>query len=127
MGLAQPKRLGGGTISPSHARSRIQEKKTAQRLGGKVTVGSGNKHEKGDVRVKGLTRIEAKTTKNKSFSITKGMIEKIELACFGADEVPIMEIEVDNGSPKPCSVYVIPKWALDDLLEAAKRGQTNAA
>lgn len=121
MPLAVPKRLGGGTVTPSHARSKIQEKKTAERLGGRVTKASGALHEKGDVRVSGVLRVEAKTTKHKSFSVTKGMLEKIELACFGAGEIPVMEIEIDNASPTPATAYVVPKWAFEELLEAARK------
>lgn len=114
--LRLPKRLKGQ--HPSVHRSRKQERSTAKRVGGNVTKASGaGDFEKGDVRVKRVSRIECKTTKAKSFSVTLDMIEKIEAAALQAGEVPVMEIEIDNTARKPVSVIVMPSWALDMLLQ----------
>jgi translation elongation factor EF-Tu-like GTPase len=92
------------------------ERELATRIGGKITVGSGNKMEKGDVRLKRVVRIEAKTTKNKSFSVTLDMIQKIEDAALGADEIPIIVVEFnDNNGKKLREVAVIPTYVLDNL------------
>lgn len=117
MPLPIPKRLGGGTITRSHARAPQQEKKSAERLGGKKTKASGaGKFEKGDVRVRGLLRLDAKTTKHKSFRVTAEMIDDLEASAAQAGEFPVFEVEVDNeGRPRSC--YVIPRWALDDLVQ----------
>lgn len=115
MSLALPKRLHGQ--SPSHARSRAQEKETAKRVGGRVTPGSGNGSVKGDVRLKGVVRVENKTTKNKSFSVTEDMIRKIEEATFGTDEIPVIHIEISSGAK---TVVVMPDWALDLILGGLK-------
>ena len=46
-------------------------------------------------------RIEAKTTKNKSFSVTRDMIRKIEDAALTNNEIPVMVIEFINEQGKP--------------------------
>lgn len=101
----------------SHKRSPKQEKVLAKRLGGKVTPGSGNKEIKGDVRVKGVLRVEAKTTQHKSFSITLAMCDKIETAAMMHNELPAIIVEFINGSGKPMKeLAVIPVWALEELI-----------
>jgi hypothetical protein len=116
MVLKLPKRLQAPT--PSHARSRVQEKETAQRLGGVRVKASGAGDEKGDVRLRGFIRVENKTTKNKSFSVTSEMVEKLELATFGSNEVPVLQIELELGKHK---VLVLPDWALEMIKEALTR------
>lgn len=128
--LPVPKRLRGST--PSHARASNQEKQTAGKYGGRLVPGSGGapkqgrkekgnrSHvaEAGDVRIPGVARIECKTTKHASFSVTSEMIDKIETATFGADEIPVIEVELELGKKR---VYVVPEWAMDLLLDAAKK------
>lgn len=102
--------------SPSHDRARKQERELAKRVGGRVTPGSGAFSLKGDVRVKSLMRIEAKTTKNKSFSVTLEMIEKIEEAALSHGEVPVIVVEFNDGNGKKLKeVAVIPAYVLDQL------------
>ena len=113
-----PKRQGGGKVHPSQARSKVQEAETAARLGGRVTKQSGGgMFEKGDVRIPGLVKVECKTTKNKSFSVTKDIIEKIEEQALGAGELPVIEVDILNGEH---GCYVMPKWALESLLGMVK-------
>lgn len=88
----------------------------AIRVGGRTTVASGSKTEKGDVRKKRVVRIEAKTTKNKSFSVTTEMIDKIEMAALSCDEMPVIVIELNNSDPRQCrEVCVVPSYVLDLL------------
>lgn len=118
MPLAEPKRTRGST--KSHARSRRQESDLAARVGGKVTPRSGaGAWQKADVRVKGLARIEAKTTKHRSFSVTAEMIEKVEAAAMQASELPVIVVELAGGAH---SVAVMPMWALDLILGANSEG-----
>ena len=114
-GEITPKRLQGQ--HPSVKRSKVQEAATAKRVGGRITLASGaGAFEKADVRVKGVARLELKTTKRKSFSVTAEIIDKVEAQALQAGEVPVIEIEIDNeGTPR--SVCVIPTWALDALLQ----------
>ena len=110
-----PKRMAGQT--PSHARAKIQEAGIAKRIGGRITPGSGSGDEKGDVRLKGFVRVEAKTTKNASFSITADILKKLDDATFGSGEVPILQVELCLGKYK---IVVMPDWALDLVVDALK-------
>lgn len=101
--------------SVSHVRSSKQEKELAKRGGGRVTPGSGAFDQKGDVKkYNGVYRIEAKTTKNKSFSITRDMIRKIEEAAIPNGEYPAIVVEFidDRGVPQ-MEVAVVPTYVLD--------------
>lgn len=113
MALAVPKRMQGQTAS--HARSRAQEQSTAKRIGGSVTKASGASYEKGDVRLKGFVRIESKTTKSRSFSITQEILAKLERAVVGSGEIPILQVELELGK---CKVLVMPDWALEFIIDA---------
>jgi len=111
--LNRDKRKG----TASHRRAPKQEKYLAKRLGGRTTIASGSKGEKGDVRVQGVVRIEAKTTKNKSFSVTRDMVRKIEEAALASDELPVIVIEFNDGNGKPeMELAIMPMYALASLL-----------
>ena len=107
--------------NPSYRRSRKQESELAGRLGGRLTAASGSKVEKGDVRVRGIMRIEAKTTKHKSFSVTIDMVEKIEEAALPCNEIPIIAIEFNHLGKKVKEVAVVPMYVLDLLREQHER------
>jgi len=115
MALKEPKCLQGN-LSPSHLRAKQQEKEIAKRTGGRQTPGSGNKTVKGDVRVKGVMRIEAKTTKHLSFTVTTEHISNITNAVAGTLEIPCMAIEFGDGT----SFVILPESALDTILEIAR-------
>lgn len=115
-----PKRLQ--LASPSHARSKVQEKETAERIGGTQTPRSGAGHIKADVRLKKVVRIEDKTTKHASFSVTSEHIEKLERAVAGADEVPIMKVEILSGAVE---FLVIPGIYFEDIVEALRIAAEN--
>lgn len=103
----------------SHRRAPKQEKELALRLGGRTTLASGSKHEKGDVRIKGIARIEAKTTKHKSFSVTLDMVDKIEAAALTSDELPVIAIEFNDGAGRKLKeVAVVPIYVLDLLKDS---------
>jgi hypothetical protein len=119
MPLSKPKRLLG-VRTVAHHRSPVQEREIAARLGGKTTPASGALDVKGDVRIKSVARIECKTTANKSFSVTREMVTKIEEAALGAGEVPALVIEFlsQTGTPES-SVAVVPVWVLDAIANPA--------
>lgn len=99
-------------------RSKKQEKELATRVGGRLTPASGAFYVKGDVRKKRIVRIEAKTTKNRSFSVTLEMIEKIEAAALPCDELPIIIIEFNDGHGRKIKeVAVCPSYVLQDIAE----------
>ena len=103
-------------LTPSHKRAPKQEAAAAKRLGGRVTPASGSRDVKGDVRVRSLLRLECKTTKNQSFSVTREMVRKIEEAALSAGEMPAIIVEFNDGSGNPiCEVAVVPTYVLDDI------------
>lgn len=94
------------------------EKGLAKRVTGYRTAGSGNKKEKGDVRVKGITRMEHKGTQHDSFRVTKKMLQKLELAGRGCDEVPIFVVDFldERGATQGNEIACIPLKDLLDLI-----------
>jgi len=116
MTLKLPKR--SKLISTSHFRSKTQERELAKRIGGVTTPASGAKDIKGDARKKRVVRIEAKTTKNNSFSVTREMVQKIEAAALAATEMPVLFIEFNTNGKKDFAVCVVPEYVLDMICEA---------
>ena len=115
MSLRKPKRLQQGTVA--HKRSPKQESEIAKRYGGELVRGSGCGAVKGDVRIEGVARIEAKTTARKSYRLTLEDLAKIEQAALSSDEVPIMEVEFIDKKGKPInSIAIIPTWLLEEFL-----------
>lgn len=118
--------LKGGSSNhstPSHRRAPKMEKQLARRTGGKLVPGSGSGYQKGDVRVKGVARIEAKTTKNKSFSVTRKMIGKIEEAALPNGELPVMVVEfIDEVGNPEMEVVVTPSYVIDELIGRLSNG-----
>lgn len=103
----------------SHRRAPKQERDLATRTGGELVPGSGCSYQKGDVKKAwGIVRIEAKTTKRKSFSVTREMVAKVEDAALGNNEFPaiIIEFLTEQGTPE-MEVAVIPMYALTALGE----------
>jgi Holliday junction resolvase len=87
-----------------------------------VIKGSGNGRIKGDVRVPGLLRIECKTTRTGGYRVRWETIEKIseESIFAGAGEVPVIEVQLERTG----SVYVVPAWAMEMLIDGSDRGVT---
>lgn len=103
-------------LTKSHYRAPKQERETAIRVGGRLTSASGSKDEKGDVRVKGVARIECKTTKHASFSVTQKMLDQIEDAAVLTGEMPYILVEfIDEAGRKLRDVVVCPSYVLDTL------------
>lgn len=109
--LKLPKRQQG---HPSRLRSPQQEKEVAVRIGGQRTIASGALDTKGDVRKRGVCRIETKTTGKQSFSVTLEMVRKIEEAALPTNELPALVIEFLDGKGKPIAeLCVVPKYVLE--------------
>ena len=111
-------RIGTGmhnSTGVAHRRSIKQEAELAHKHNGLVTPGSGNQRVKGDIRVTGVMRIEAKTTTAKSFRVTQEMIQKIEDAGLPHGEIPAIIIEFIDADGNPLKeVAVVPTYALED-------------
>lgn len=102
----------------SYRRSRKQEKELAEKLGARRTAASGSRDEKGDVRLRGVLRLEAKTTKHRSFSVTLDMVNAIEEAALSCTEIPIIAIEFNDGMGKKIKeVAVVPMYVVDMLKD----------
>lgn len=103
----------------AHKRAPKQEKEWAKRGGGRTTPGSGNKAVKGDVqKFNGVARIECKTTRRNSFSVTRKMINKLEESAMPHGEIPAIVIEFLTEDGRPCrEVAVVPTYVLDMLGE----------
>lgn len=100
--------------SASHRHAPKMEKRIAKESGGRVTPGSGCSYQKGDVKdAWGCVRIEAKGTKNKSFSVTREMVAKIEDAALPSGEIPAIVIDfLDDHGKVQSSVAVVPTYML---------------
>ena len=101
--------------------SKRQENDLAEELGGYCQPGSGNlPGAKGDVRVKGKLRIEAKFTKAESFSLKLDELYKIAQECHGLEK-PVFVIDfLDNNTDRLRERFaVIPFNDLKDLLHGS--------
>lgn len=104
--------------TPSHLRAKKQEAEVGRRVGGFLVPASGAKDMKGDVRKRRVVRVECKTTKNKSFSVTLDMAQKIEEAALSGGEAPVLLIEFNDGTGKKIAeLAVIPGYFLDEFCE----------
>lgn len=67
--------------------------------------------------VVGVMRIECKTTQRKSFSLTRDMVETIETAARGSDEIPAIIVEfLDQRGEPSHEVAVIPVKILEEIV-----------
>lgn len=101
----------------AHRRAPKQEKALALRFAGKQVPGSGSRDQKGDVmKARGFIRIEAKTTRNESFRVTKEILQRIEDAALPNNEIPALVVEFLDQTGKPCGeVAIVPVYALEFL------------
>ena len=105
-----------GALTPSHSRAKEQELEAAQRF---LVKGSGNGDTKGDVRLKRIVRLECKTTKRKSYAITRELVEKIEASALATGEAPAFEIEFCTPQGKKImSCLVMPTWVLSEYIDS---------
>ena len=103
----------------AHRRAPRQERAWAKKGNGKLTPGSGNKTIKGDVQgYRGVVRLECKTTRNNSFSVTRKLVKQIEESALAHGEVPAIIIEFigEDGRPQH-ELAVVPTYVLDMLGE----------
>ncbi|MCO6419300.1 hypothetical protein JYK14_24520 [Siccirubricoccus sp. KC 17139] len=91
----------------------------AVRVGGRTTKASwAEGFEKGDVRLRGVVRVEANTTTAASFSVTREMARKIEEGACAAGEVPAIAVELLPRDGQPAvRLLVVPDWVPDWVLD----------
>lgn len=90
------------------------EKKVARLTGGKVTRGSGNQADKGDVKTPDW-RIECKTTKGASYRLEEATLCKIEEEAMATGRIPALNVQFEVTGNR----YVIMKE--DDWLDLKAR------
>ncbi len=112
-------------LSKSHRRAPKQERELAKRGRGRLVPGSGSGAEKGDIKkYQEVFRVEAKTTKHKSFAVTRDMVRKIEEVALSHGELPAIIVEFIDETGKPqMEVAVVPTYVLDSLNVEIFRGE----
>jgi hypothetical protein len=73
----------------------LQEKQLGKDLGARLTPGSGNSFQKGDMKT-GCFLIESKATGNKSISIKIEWLKKIEEEAQKENRLPLVILEIDR-------------------------------
>ena len=106
--------------SDSQRRSRAQEKRVAQREGGRRQPGSGARDGfEGDVRLVGKYRGECKLTRASSYRLQLSDLVKLEHQA-AAGELPVFDIEFQG--VRPVKRYVVmPEWVYDTLMSESGR------
>ena len=125
-----PKFLTG---DPNNNRKRIskrQERRTAKKLGGKETIGSGNKGQKGDVWAGDLEAgqqimVECKATEGKQITLKLAWLTKLVKEAFQAGREPALVLTFNAMDFGAKDWAVIPLDRYQELLEleaAQKKG-----
>lgn len=106
----------------AHRHAAKQESSLAKKLAGGQTVPrSGAGMTKGDVRVKGLCRVECKCTTKPSFSVNRELLDKIGHAAMSAGEIPALTIRfIDHDERTLDEVAVIRVADLETLINLAQ-------
>lgn len=107
---------------PSKRHAPKHERSLADKLGAKLTPGSGNQAIKGDLRIRGVARIEAKCTRRKSFSVSRDVWSKIQDAAgSGAEhEIPVLHVEfLDSSGDRECGLYILREEDVETLIQEA--------
>jgi hypothetical protein len=98
-----------------------QEKDLAKRLNARQVSRSGAGTTKGDLRISGLIRVEAKSTSRLSFAVTRGMLDKIRNAALPCGEFPILVVEFLDAAGKPeAELAICDVKHLESLIHAAQ-------
>ena len=100
----------------TRSRSKKQESRIAKELRGMVTINSGATFGQNDV-ITDFCEVEAKTTKNKSYSLSTADWRKLKKKC-AADKIPVMVIDFEEYGN---SLAVLPYADLKYLIECANR------
>lgn len=106
----------------AQARSGLQEADIVKKLNAVLVRGSGRGHDKGDVKVPDILRVECKNTEKQSFVITREMLKKMKDMCEG-QEVGFIAVDfIDKDSMTVDQFVVTPFDVMLDYAEMkAKR------
>lgn len=109
--------------SDNQKRSIKQEKRVAEREGGRRQPASGALPGfEGDVRVSRRYRGECKLTRKRSYTLKLDDLEKLERQAY-RDELPVLDLEFQDSS-MPKRYVIMPEWVFDALMEeSGRRGE----
>lgn len=80
-------------LNRASTHSVYQEQRVANILKGYATPASGAGSQKGDVRIKGLFRVECKATTRGEYLATLAVLDKIKQEALSFGEVPVLQID----------------------------------
>jgi hypothetical protein len=89
-----------------------QERRVADLVGGKNTPASGAKEIKGDIRLKGLLRIECKATEKPEYVLTHKVIDKIKEQALTCAELPCVQVDFLGETIR--KVYILEMFTLPE-------------
>lgn len=109
-------------------KSQQQEKQIAKELGGQVVPGSGAfPGMKSDVVADEYGfRIEAKYTDNKSYSVTRQVIEKIRREALASGNNWLLQVDINGGGP-PRRLAILDYHVLRQMMETCHDRQAETA
>jgi Holliday junction resolvase len=96
--------------------SRTQERSVAKSLGGRETIGSGNKGQKGDVWAASMM-VECKATEKQSMGVKLEWLEKLVKEAFQAAREPVLVLRFLAMKSQARDWAVIPLERYKELLE----------
>ena len=99
----------------------VAEGNIANRLGMRLTAGSGNKIDKGDM-TNDTFRLESKATKARSLKLELAWLQKINEQAVSRAQVPALAVQFvdDNSQPVHAGSWVaVPEHVFHSLLELA--------
>jgi hypothetical protein len=89
-----------------------QERRVADLVGGKNTPASGAKEIKGDIRLKGLLRVECKATEKPEYILTHKVIDKIKEQALTCAELPCVQVDFLGETIR--KVYILEMFTLPE-------------
>lgn len=103
--------------SASHAHAPKQEAGLVSSINARLVKASGSGYEVGDVRVKGVIRIDCKSTINNSYSLKAETMEHLQMAAMQDGEVPALQLDfLTTDGEVEQRLAIIPLWALEQLI-----------
>ena len=119
-----PEEESAGPSRKLRKRSRKQELDMAEELGGVAQRGSGSMSgAKGDVRLHGKYRIEAKLTQNKSYPLKLETLNKIESECSDFERPALVVEFIERSTHRRRACWAVIPY--DDLAETIRDASTD--
>lgn len=108
---------------PQRKRSQLQEKRVAEGMDARVQKASGaTDFAKGDVRKRGIVKVECKTTAKNSYVLKTQEIHKIKAEAAQHAESWAMQVEFQKPMGQSIKVAVIDWYEYEQLYRMANNG-----